>query len=236
MNDAASKSAPQKGRIRLFLFMVVVGALIGFYVYRPRDEGELQPRDEVAAVDETAAAKSQAPDSAPSRLTPDDVRQLTELKDVSLGHLENGPTPVEVDGKTASGVDVAADGFARLAVQVPGERLPLQNLAIARLLLLKDAPTDVAVRREQAREAAQRLLDFDPDSAVAHWIAASVEMVPDATNPLGATDEAREKAVMLLERATQLEPENAVFWLALSRAASRPRDTEPSERAKSALR
>ena len=58
MNDAASQYAPQKGRLRLFLFMVVVGALIGFYVYRPRDEGELQPRDEVAAVDETAAAKS----------------------------------------------------------------------------------------------------------------------------------------------------------------------------------
>lgn len=236
MNDATSKSEPQKGRMRLFLFVVVVGALIGFYVYWPRDEGEVRPRDEVAAVDETAAAKPQTPESAPPRLTPVDVQKLTELKDVSLGHLENGPTPVEVDGKKVSGMDVAADGFARLAAQVPGERLPLQNLAITRLLLLKDPPSDVVVRREQAREAAQRLLDFDPDSAVAHWIAASVEMVPDTTNPLGATDEMREKAVTLLKRATQLEPENAVFWLALSRAATRPRDTEPSELAKSALR
>ena len=88
------------------------------------------------------------------QLTAEEARQLTALKDILLGHLENGPAEVQVGGKNVSGMDVAADGFAQLAVRLPAERLPKQNLAIARLLLLKDAQENLAGRRTQAREAA----------------------------------------------------------------------------------
>ena len=140
-----------------------------------------------------------------------------------------------VDVTYRSGLDVAADGFTQLSVTLPGERLPKQNLAIARLLLLQNAQEDSASRRTQAREAVQQLLDFDRNSGIAQWIAARVELHPDVSNPLGATDEAREKGVALLQRATELEPDNAVFWYALYRGATKPRNQEPNALAKSAL-
>ena len=62
-----------------------------------------------------------------------------------------------------------------------------------------------------------------------------MEMHPDAANPAGVSDESRQQAVALLQRATELEPDNAVFWFALSRAATKPGDAAPSELAVTAL-
>lgn len=145
MNDTASKTSAGTRRIRLFVFMVVVGGVIGAFVYRPRGAGEPQPKGDSIAVAEPAAPQLMA----------DEVKQAIELKDVSIGQLENGPAAIQVNGKNVSGIDVAADGFAQLAVKLPKERLPVQNLAIARLLLLKVAQEEnVATRRMQACEAA----------------------------------------------------------------------------------
>jgi hypothetical protein len=224
MNDTASANSVGKWRIRLFVLMVVVGGAIGAFVYRPRSTSEPQPKGDSTAVTEAAVPQ----------LAADEARQAIELKDVSIGHLENGPAGIQIDGKNVSGLDVAADGFAQLA-KLPTERLPAQNLAITRLLLLKDAQENVATRRTQAREAARRLLDFDAGSGVAQWIAATVELIPDIANPLGVTDESREKAITLLHRATQLDGDNAIYWYALYRGATKPRDTEPNALAKSAL-
>ena len=225
MNASASNRSTQKRRIGLFVLMVAVGGIAGFLVYRNRGGGPpAAPEGRDAALVTTA-----------TKLPADEVQQVLELKDIAIGHLENGPAQIQVDGKSVSGLDVAAEGFETLAKKVPQERLPLQDLAIARLLLLQNAQSDLAPRRAQARAAAQRLLDFDPRSGAAHWIAAAVELHPDAANPAGTDDESRQKAITLLQRATELEPDNAVFWFALSRAATKPRDTEPSELAKTAL-
>ena len=225
MNDVTSNRSANKQRVGLFVLMVAVGAIAGFLAYRNRGGGQPGATDGRAGTPVTTA----------SPLPADEVQQLLELKDVSIGYLENGPAKIQVDGKNVSGLDMAADGFATLAKKLPQERLPLQDLAITQLLLLQNAQSDLASRREEARAAAQRLLDFDPRSGAAHWIAATIEMHPDAANPAGASDESRQQAIALLQRATELEPDNAVFWFALSRAATKPGDTEPSELAKTAL-
>ncbi|MHB0959654.1 MAG: FG-GAP-like repeat-containing protein [Pirellulaceae bacterium] len=230
MNDSTSrKSGNRKSgnqrRVGLFLLMVVVGAIAGYLVYWNR-HGDQGP---------ALARRDAEPGAQATALSADEVRQILELKDVSIGHLENGPAKIQTEGGNVSGLDVAADGFETLAQKVPRERLPLQNLAITRLLLLQNAQDDLVARRGQARADVQRLLTVDPISAAAYWIAAAVELHPDAADAAGASDEARQKAITLLQRATELEPDNAVFWFALSRAATKPGEAASSELTKTAL-
>ena len=227
MNNTAPEKPSSKWRIGLFLCMVIVGGILGVLVYRPKDRGTPSTQGDASPAAEPPASVRQ--------LSADETRKVLAMKDTAIGHLENGPASVQVDGKAVAGTELAADGFSQLAAKLPKERLPVQNLAIARLLLLRDAQENVAERRTQAREAAQRLLDFDPESGVAYWIAAAVELVPDTTNPLGTADDARQKAVTWLKRATQLEPENPVYWFALSRGAMKPREMVPNADALAAL-
>ena len=154
MNDVTSSSSANKYRVGLFVLMVAVGAVSGYVAYRNR------------GVDQPGATDGRAgtPVTTTSPLSVDEVRQLVELKDVSIGYLENGPAKVQVSGQSVSGLDMAVDGFATLAQKLPQERLPLQDLAITQLLLLQNAQSDLPARREEARSAAQRLLDFDPRS------------------------------------------------------------------------
>ena len=225
MNDTAPKKPASKWRIALFGLMVVVGGIVGLLVVQNRAgrEAELKGKTETAEAE-----------SGP-QLTPEQCREAIELKDVAIGNLENGPTEVEVSGKKVSGLKAAAEAFEHLAGILPTERLPLRNLAISRLLVLQSAQENQQQAREEARAAAKRLLDADGGSAVANWIAATVELHQDASNPMGAEGEAREKAVAMLDRATQLDPDNAIFWFALFRGVTSPRDTEPSVQAVTAL-
>ncbi len=232
MNDTASNKSAGKWRIGLFLIMVVVGGLIAWLVNRSIERGKAPDQRKATEGVEVAEAGAEA---AVPKLPADEVRRLIGIKDTAIGHLENGPTVVQVGDQKMSGLEVAAQRFAELVTKLPKERLPVLDLAITRLLILRGAEENVSQQRTLAREAAQHLLDFEPDSAVAYWIAANVELVQDSSNPLGSTDEAREKAVALLTRATQLDPGNAVFWFALSRAATKPREMVPNAEALAAL-
>lgn len=225
MNTTSADSA-KAWRIAMFAGTVVLGGVLAYLVYQRthRERAEIQ---EGVAGGPTAEAVA--------RLAPADLRRVLEVKDIAIGHLENGPAEVEVGGKKISGLDVAADGFAALARDVPRETLPLQNLAVARLLLLQNAQNDIAPRREQARTAVGQLLKSAPDFGPAYWVAAAIELFPDPTNPSGIEDLDRQKAITWLQRATELEPHNAIFWFALSRAATKPRDVLPSEISRTAL-
>ena len=138
--------------------------------------------------------------------------------------------------RKVSGLDLAADGFETLARDVPQEVLPLQNLAIARLLLVQNAQNDIGARRQQARQGRR------PPAQVGSAVRAGLLGGRDdrnwfriRSNPTGIGDEDRQKAIAWLQRATELEPNNAIFWFALSRAATKPRDVLPSDLSRTAL-
>ncbi|MBM4091144.1 MAG: CRTAC1 family protein [Planctomycetes bacterium] len=222
-NAPCPRAAGMRG-IAWFVVLLAAGGVLGGAACNDHDAGGSHH----ATADVVAATDPAAPLAGP--LTADDAQRLVELKDTSIGHLENGVVGASRDDS----IDAAVDGFARLVDLLPRERLPLQNLAIARLLLLNN-PRSGPGSAAQAREAAQRLLDFDPQSATAHWIAANVELVPNYRDPAGVSDEARGKAIVLLRRATQLEPDNAVVWYALYEGMFWRQDTKPSDEAKTAL-
>jgi hypothetical protein len=225
MNTNAADSA-KVWRIAIFAGTVVLGGVLAYVVYQRTHQAGAENKGEIAGLPEAQAV---------ARLAPADLRRVLEAKDVAIGHLENGPAEVEVGGKKMSGLDVAADGFEALALDVPQETLPLQNLAVARLLLVQNAQNDIGARREQARKAAERLLKLAPQCGPAYWVSAAIETFPDPTNPTGFGDAERQKAIGWLQRATELEPDNAIFWFALSRAATKPRDVLPSELSRMAL-
>ena len=225
MNDNAHKKPVNNRHIGLFLIMALIGGGAGYFVYAwsHRPAGQAQGESKVAKGGET------------EELTQQQALAAMELKDKSTGHLENGPTKVEVDGKKVNGLDLAADGFERLADQLPAQLLPVQDLAITRLLLLRSAEADVEQAREAARSATKKLIEFAPDSGVGYWLAAQVELHADATHPAAANDSSRSEAVKLLQQATKLDPDNVIFWNALKEAATGHRDTKPNETAKEAL-
>lgn len=225
MTDTTGKRGKKLGRLVLFVVMIVVGGGLGALVYLRRDR-------DIAAPDGGPGKDDRRPVVI---LAPEECRRAIQLKDISIGHLENGPSQIEVDGKPVCVIALAGSGFEQLTRQIADEALPWRNLAIARLLSLQNAQEGGAEARAAAQSAAQQLIEFDDQSPVAHWIAAMVELHPDAGNPLGVSEEARERAVALLEKSTALDPDDAVYWYALYRAATRPRDSEPSVRAREAL-
>ncbi len=226
MNDKAKASSRRAWRIALFLSMMIVGCGVGYFVYWPHNDALLPGKE---------GAKDATTVDHETKLTSAQVLRAIALKDASIGHLENGPTEVKIDGKSMSGMEVAAGGFETLAEELPAETLPVQNLAIARLLLLRNAQRDVSQAREAACEAAKRFIDHNPGSAVAHWLAAKVELFPDPANPTAVSEGTRAKAVAQLQKATELAPESAVFWFALKDAATNRNETKPHPVAVDAL-
>ncbi len=225
-SDSNSKKPASKWQMGLFLLMVLVGGGVGYLVYTRIPRG---PRPPAAP---PAVAK---PGPTAPKLSAEQALAAIMLKDESIGHLENGPGKVEVNGQSVSGLDAAAAGFERLVELLPGELLPTQNLAIARVLPLLDAKAEMEQARELARTATKKLIDLAPDSAVGYWMAALVELQADASNPTAITDDVRKQAVSLLERATVLDPDNVIYWHALKEAATPPRDDKPSDTSKKAL-
>ncbi len=205
--------------------MVLVGGVVAYVVYQ-----QAHPKRPGGAGD---GGDGQATKGTP-QLTQPEALAAVELKDQSIGHLENGPGKVEAQEGSASGLELAATGFEQLVQWLPTERLPAQNLAITRLLMMRAAETNLGPAREQARAAAKQLIDLQPDWAVAYWLAALVELELDAANPDAVTDEMRQQAVKFLDRATRLDSSNVVFWNALREAAT-SRDGQPTDLSRTAL-
>lgn len=154
-------------------------------------------------------------------------KRLVELKNVAIGHLEN-------EQEKTDGYAEAAKRFQALAEELPGEELGLRNLAICRLLDFQ-AKNKAALEEERAarddaaaavRQAIDQLRnDFD-DSAATHWLDAQVALADLTAGP--------EAAVASFERAVDLDPENAVFWLALYEARSLAGDAGATDALKKA--
>ncbi len=227
MNDSAIKRSGKKWQRILFLLMVAIGGVAGYLVYNRRG-GEAPQQDQQSGL--------VRPDGSRPKLTAEQVVAACELRDESLGHLENGPSPVEVDGQSIGGMELAAEGFESLAELLPGELLPVQNLAIARLLIFRNAlENEQDQARVMAQAAAQRFMEMAPESAVARWLMALVQLQQDPGNPNSVSDAARDQAITLLQEATRLDPDNVVFWYALKMAATDQRAAKPSGLAKSAM-
>ncbi len=217
-----NKSKTSGGLLAVFLVMVVTGGVTAFFFWQgrvKRDPDKAGNGKEVVA-----------------RLSPERCGQILALKDRCIGYLENGPVEIEVGSETVSGLAEAARGFQQLTVDLPKQRLPVQNLAIARLLDLRNTRGDTSAARQQAKDAVEQLLAFDKDSAIAHWLAANIELHTDASQPAGATDANREAAVALLNKACALDDKNAAFFYALYSAAKPPRDPKPNQVAAEALK
>jgi hypothetical protein len=213
------------GLLTIFCVMVVIGGISAFFFWKGRDTQRGKDSENGQA---TATA-----------LTEEATKQLLALKDRCIGHLENGPVEVEAEGdegEKISGLAEAARGFAKLTNELPDERLPLRNLAIARLLDLRNTRGDASAAREKAKDSVDKLLSFDPESAVAHWLLANVSMHTDSSQPTGATPEMRQAAVSALQKACELDSTNPAFFYSLYSAAKPPRDPKPNELAATALK
>ena len=115
--------------------------------------------------------------SAP--LAPEERLELVKLKDEAVGHLFDRYGTVDWHGREMESREVAARIFERLARRLPDERLPHHNLAITRCLQLYHAGMkEYETAKTKAVEACDRLLLFDPDSAIALWLAAGVALTP----------------------------------------------------------
>ena len=183
---------------------------------------------------ESATTQSEDLASTPSLRSPsaEETLRLIELKDVSIGHLESDI----IRSGSIDGPETAARGFEQLVTELPNELLPRRNLAVARLMLLWNDFEDFAARRKPAQDAVRSLLELDPSSGAAHWVASQVELYPKYGRLPDVPPEAREKGLQYLRRATQLEPDNAIFWFSLYMACLVRDEPIPNDEATNALR
>lgn len=161
-------------------------------------------------------------------LSPQDCELLEQLKNTAVGNLENGKLKNRPHRLPES--DLL---FQELARAVPGDPLPLRNLAITRLLYLSEvsAPTakaSAALKASaaaKARQAARALVDDDPNSAVAHLLAGKINAL--------AGDEAT--AATEVSRAAELAPDDATVWYELFSLYHDSQSKEMREKAPGAL-
>ncbi|HEV3341941.1 MAG TPA: FG-GAP-like repeat-containing protein, partial [Pirellulales bacterium] len=121
----------------------------------------------------------------------------------------------------------ADDLFEEIRLAKPGELLPLRNLAITRLLHLQTLadPAQKAQVAKKAREAADALVAFDGASPVAHLLSGKVAAL---------TGDGR-RAAADLNRAVELEPDNAAFWYELFAVLESSTDADAETKASEAL-
>jgi FG-GAP-like repeat len=155
-----------------------------------------------------------------------DALRFIGLKNLGIAHLENRR------------FDEAADVFATLAKELPDERLGHRNLAITRVLQLKDAfeekpGPETQQHIEQARKNAAAALDklkaAETDSAVPHLLAARFygELAEkDLLQP-----DHRERQVAELSQAVKIDGKQAHLWYELSAAETFSGDPKIRQRA-----
>ncbi|MBW3596792.1 MAG: VCBS repeat-containing protein, partial [Planctomycetes bacterium] len=147
-------------------------------------------------------------------------RELLELKHLAVGRLENEQAVQ------------ANELLTRLAEELPEEPLPARNLAIARLMSLESGQIEAA----SARQAVDRLLEIEPESAAAHYLAAKVALAErtQAVSPEEA-EEHLSRALAMLEKAAELAPESAFVPYAMYAAARDAEDPQVQARGRQAL-
>ncbi len=129
--------------------------------------------------------KSQAPPA----------KNLVTIKNTALAYLENGQ-PVE-----------AIEQFESLNTQAPELKLPVRNLAVARVMryLQLDRNLDAeeaATAYQQADAAIKKLISGEPENADAYILASRLAS--------GAGDTA--KSLSFLEEARKRRPDDAAIW------------------------
>ena len=166
-----------KWRIGLFLCMVIVGGILGHWVPPQGSWNTVNPRRRISRGRAAGVG---------SQLSADETWKLLAMKDAAIGRRKTAES-VQVDGKAVAGTELAADGFSQLAAKLPKERLPVQNLAIARLLLLRDVKKRGRTPHPTLRPPTPARFRSRIGSGVLDC--GGVELVPDATNPLGTADD-----------------------------------------------
>jgi hypothetical protein len=151
-------------------------------------------------------------------LSPSECEALEARKNLALAHLENPPGRQQLAEADAL--------FESIARRLPGDPLPLRNLAITRFLELVSAPDDGRpLAAARAKLAAERLLKLDGDSAVPHLLAGKIYHA--------ARDEPR--AMSEISRATELAPLAPAIWYDLYRLQKDSDDAAVRQQAGSAL-
>jgi tetratricopeptide (TPR) repeat protein len=153
-------------------------------------------------------------------VSPDECLKLEQLKNISIAHLENGRHK-EKRGIGQGELSRADDGFAELAKKLPNDPLAVRNLAITRLLELRDKQ----ISPERAEQAAEQMLAMEERSPDAHLLAGYI--AAEAGN--------QPRAVAELARAAELAPEDASIWYAISRLWTDSQDDAEKQRGYEAL-
>lgn len=153
-------------------------------------------------------------------VSPNECLKLEQLKNVSIAHLENGRHK-EKRGIGQGELARADAGFAELAEKLPGDPLGPRNLAITRLLELREK----LIPAESAVQAAEMMLRVEDQSPTAHLLAGQIA--------LEAGDQAR--AVAEMARAAELAPNDASIWFAISRLGLESQEEADKKRGYEAL-
>ena len=153
-------------------------------------------------------------------LSPIECVKLEQLKSVAIAHLENGRYQQKRENGQGE-LRRAEAGFEELSQKLPGDPLGPRNLAVTRLLELREKLTSAA----SALEAADLMLRLESKSASAHMLAAQIA--------LEAGDQPR--AVAELARAAELAPNDAAVWYAVSRLWQGSEDEAEKQRGYEAL-
>ncbi|MFC1597023.1 FG-GAP-like repeat-containing protein [Planctomycetota bacterium] len=163
--------------------------------------------------EERAGADDRQSATTRPSFSPDESWRIIRRMNVAVGHLENEESAE------------AEPLLEELTEAVPGEITLLRNLAICRLLMVRDLTLGTGTRLSpqeraealkeairKARATLDQLIDADRDSAIAWWLRGKVELVASAESGL-------ETAAAYLERAAAKEPDNIIVRYELYNAA-----------------
>jgi len=147
------------------------------------------------------------------RISEADALRFLRLKNLGIAHLENAR------------FQEAADAFSTLVKELPDERLGHRNLAITRVLQLKDAFEEkpgpqtqqhIEQARKNAEAAGIKLMEVEPNSAIPNLLAARYYAELAEKDPLKPIN--REIVVAQLEGAVKIDDKQAHLWFELSAA------------------
>jgi FG-GAP-like repeat len=164
-------------------------------------------------------------------LTADEALELVASKNVAVALLENYPNDDSLDGQEADAI------FGRIAERLPGERLPVQDRAILRLLILERHVTNrkreaASTALTEAESALRDLRRVAGESALTHILAGQLAQL---ALEIGLTQEI-EPFLREYRAATRLAPDDGVLWSDFyAKARDLPGD-EVREQAREALR